>query len=292
VLDTAAYELLLLNDTPPVGAVGYLEAVYSRTFPYLAEQVAAIENVGFPPNVEAILALDPDLIVGSYVAPELRQQLEAIAPTVSYTPTGSGDWKRSFDLAGRLLGLTERVEALLAEYEARLAALRAAIGQPSEIEVSIMRVSPDQLMLNLVNSFPAVVVADAGLGRPESQAYSEEDAIATYGGAVGAFISLEQLELADGDYLFVWSNQASAEENTDADAYWQATRSSPLWGSLRAAQNDRVYRVGGHWLGWGIFAAHAVIDDLFTTIAGVDPAEVAPNPFRPAGAEATPESAG
>lgn len=38
-LDPFAYELLILNDTPPVGAIGYLEPVYRNSFPYLAEEV-------------------------------------------------------------------------------------------------------------------------------------------------------------------------------------------------------------------------------------------------------------
>ncbi|NJO82436.1 MAG: ABC transporter substrate-binding protein [Blastochloris sp.] len=59
-LDPFAYELLILNGTPPVGAIGYLESVYAGNFPYLAERLTRIENVGFPPNPEAILALNPD----------------------------------------------------------------------------------------------------------------------------------------------------------------------------------------------------------------------------------------
>ena len=278
-LDPFSYELLLLNGTPPVGAVGFLEPVYSGNFPYLAEDVAVIESVGFPPNVEAILALEPDLIIGSYLAEELVPQLEAIAPTVSYSPSGSGDWKRPFALVGDLLGLSEIVEVMFEDYESRLSDLTALVDDPAGIEVSIVRIQPDRIMLNLVNSFPAVVVTDAGFGRPESQAYSEEEAIEMYGGAIGAFISLEEIQLVDGDYIFAWSNQADAESNADANANWQDVQSSPLWATLTAAQNDTAYRVDGHWLGWGIFAAHGIIDDLFTYVAGVDAADVSPNPF-------------
>jgi iron complex transport system substrate-binding protein len=278
-LDPFTYELLILNSTPPVGAIGYLESVYRRNFSYLEDRLTGIENVGFPPNPEAILALDPDLIVGSYLSDEQVVQLTAIAPTISYTAFGSGDWKRPMALVGELLGLSELVDDLMAGYQARLDALNAAVENASEIEVSIVRITPDQIMLNLVNSFPAVIVTDAGFGRPESQAYSEEDAIATYGGAVGAFISLEQIDLVDGDYVFAWSNQASNDENADSDANWDAVQASPLWGTLTAAQNGTAYRVTGHWLGWGIFAAHGIVDDLFTYVAEVDPAQVSPNPF-------------
>ncbi|MFW5709336.1 MAG: iron-siderophore ABC transporter substrate-binding protein [Chloroflexota bacterium] len=278
-LDPFAFELLILNGTPPVGAIGYLEPIYRNNFPYLAEEVAAIEYVGFPPNVEAILALNPDLIIGSFLDEGLITQLAEIAPTVSYSTVGSGDWKRPMQMVGDLLGLSELVNELFARYETRLADLRATVEDPSGIAVSIIRIQPDRIMLNLVNSFPAVVVTDAGFGRPESQAYSEEEAMEVYGEAIGAFISIEEIQLADGDYIFAWSNQADAEGNADADANWQDVQSSPLWTTLTAAQNETAYRVDGHWLGWGIFAAHGIIDDLFTYIAGVDPAEVSPNPF-------------
>jgi iron complex transport system substrate-binding protein len=278
-LDPFAYELLILNGTPPVGAIGYLEAVYSGNFPYLAEAMADIESVGVPANVELILALNPDLIVGSFLDEEITVQLAAIAPTVSYATAGSGDWKRPMRMVGDLLGLTELVNDLFAQYDARLRDLHATVENPADIEVSIIRVQPDRLMLNLVNSFPAVIVTDAGFGRPASQAYSEEEAIAAYGGAVGAFISLEEIQLADGDYIFAWSNQGSADENAEADANWERVQASPLWNALTAAQDNTAYRVRGHWLGWGIFAAHGIIDDLFTYVAGVDPAEVSPNPF-------------
>ncbi|MCU0497072.1 MAG: iron-siderophore ABC transporter substrate-binding protein [Anaerolineae bacterium] len=278
-LDPFAYELLILNNTPPVGAVGYLEAVYRGNFPYLADRLSGIENVGFPPNPEAILALNPDLIIGSYLEADLVEQLQAIAPTVNYISFGSGDWKRPMAMVGDLLGLTSLVDSLMTDYEQRLVTLSDMVENPAEIEVSIVRVQPDRLMLNLVNSFPAVIVTDAGFGRPASQAYSEEEATEIYGSAIGAFISIEEIQLADGDYIFAWSNQASDEDNADADANWEVVQASPLWNTLSAAQNDTAHRVEGHWLGWGIFAAHGIIDDLFIYIAGVDPAEVSPNPF-------------
>ncbi|NJO82437.1 MAG: ABC transporter substrate-binding protein [Blastochloris sp.] len=219
------------------------------------------------------------MIIGSYLDADQVAQLQAIAPTVSYTAFGSGDWKRPLAMVGELLGLTPLVDDLMAGYQARLDTLGTLVENPAEIEVSIIRVEPDRLMLNLVNSFPAVVVTDAGFGRPESQAYSEGEATERYGGAVGAFISLEEIQLADGDTIFAWSNQATADQNAEADANWQTVQESPLWNTLTAAQNGTAYRVTGHWLGWGIFAAHGIIDDLFTYIAGVDPADVSPNPF-------------
>ncbi|PSB23096.1 iron-siderophore ABC transporter substrate-binding protein, partial [filamentous cyanobacterium CCP2] len=37
----------------------------------------------------------------------------------------------------------------------------------------------------------------------------------------------------------------------------------PLWSTLSAVQQGRVYEVPGYWIGDGPIAANAVIDDLF-----------------------------
>ena len=43
--------------------------------------------------------------------------------------------------------------------------------------------------------------------------------------------------------------------------------------------SGRVFHGGGLWGGWGLPAAHAVLDDLFRYVGGVEPEGSAPNPF-------------
>ena len=276
-MDPAIFEVMLLTDQKPVGAVSWLLAIYSNSYDYLVPDIEGIADVGFPPNLESIAALNPDLIIVGFT--EEYEELSQIAPTLQYTLSGSGDWRRPIEMAGEALNQSEAVAERFAEYEARVAALADTIGDPSEIEVSILRLSPEQLMINLIESYPSVIVDDVGFSRPESQALSVEEAEGLYESAIGGFISLEEIPRADGDVVFVWSQQVTAEQNAEADVYYQEIQDQPVWQTLEAVQNDRVYRVGGHWIGWGFYAAHAVIDDLFTYVAEVDPAEVAPNPF-------------
>ncbi|MCG8351263.1 MAG: iron-siderophore ABC transporter substrate-binding protein [Chloroflexales bacterium] len=276
-MDPASFEVMLLTGQQPVGAVSWLLSIYSNSYDYLIPETAGIVDVGFPPDLESIAALDPDLIVVG--GTEEYDELSQIAPTVQYTQQGSGDWKRPMELAGDVLNQSEAVAARFAAYEARLATLADTVGNPTEIAVSIVRISPEQLMINLVNSYPSVIVADAGFSRPEAQALTVETAEELYESAIGGFISLEEIPRVDGDVVFVWSQQVTVEQNNAADAYYQAIQDEPVWQTLEAVQNNSVYRVGGHWIGWGFYAAHAVIDDLFTYVAEMDPAEVAPNPF-------------
>jgi iron complex transport system substrate-binding protein len=283
-LDPAAVDVLISAGTPPVGMVGYLENILPNTFPYLAETTAQIVSVGFPPNPEAILALEPDLIVGSSYDLDLYEQLSAIAPTALYLTDASGEWKEGMYFVGEVLNQQAVVEQLFADYEARVASIAEAIGTPQDIVVSVVRVLPDRVMLNLSNSFPSTVVADVGFARPESQAFDPEAAIERYGSDVGVDISLEELPMADGDVIFVWGAQPTSDQDAATNENWQALVSNPLWGTLGAVQREQVYRVGSTWVGWGFHAAHGILDDL-TTFMVPDGADVLPNPFIAADAE-------
>jgi iron complex transport system substrate-binding protein len=282
-LEPSAHDLLMALDRPPVAAVGYLDSVLSEAYPTLSFAANNIANLGFPPNLEALVAAQPDLIITSESSAESAsyEQLSAIAPTVMLSGGPSGEWKTWLEAAAAALGLEAEQAQLFAAYEARMATFRTTVGDPAAIAVSIVRVQPDdQVMLNLVNSFPSVVAADAGLGRPESQALDAATAQERYGSEIGATISLEQAQLADADVIIVWGAQASADQMAAAEERWQALNANPVWASLGAVQAGDVHRVGSHWVGWGLHAAHAVLDDLFTIVAEVDPATVAPNPFR------------
>jgi len=276
-------DLLLATGSQPVGAIGYLEAIYTRTFPYMLEGTGFV-YVGFPADLESILELDPDIIIGNpFLHLEIYDQLQAIAPTVISQPIPNVEWETSMRFLGDVFNLNEEVNTLLAEYDARVETLRDLIGDPSETEISVVRYYDDTgqvgLQLQLANAFSTDILADVGFARPESQAYTAEEATEVYGNPVAATLSLEQLPLIDGQYLFAWSQGANDDMNTANAEAWELLREDLLWATLGAVQSEQTFQVGGHWVGWGFPAAHAVLDDLFIYIAGVDPAEVSPNPF-------------
>jgi iron complex transport system substrate-binding protein len=286
-LEPTSFDLMISTGNLPVGAIGYLEVVVGGNFPYLQDAFAEITNLGFPVNIEATLAENPDLIVVSAFEADLYDSLAAIAPTVMYESLPNAQWEENTRFMAQVLGLEAEAEALIAAYEARVEALRATLidnGMPPEdLEVSVIRIYDAQgsagLQMQLVNAFSSDMLADVGFARPESQAMDVESAMAAYNSAVAATLSLEQLPLLDGDVLIAWGQGADEEMNAANDAIWTEIQDSPLWGSLNVVQEERTYRTGGYWVGWGFHAAHAVLDDLFTLIAEVDPADVSPNPF-------------
>jgi iron complex transport system substrate-binding protein len=217
------------------------------------------------PNLELMLELEPDLILGLPVHD--FELLSDIAPTVIFDYDQS-QWAEFLLDMGDVLNRQGEALALLNEYEDRVQVVREAIGNPANIDVSVVRVRPGSLRLYVNNSFAGSVLSDVVLDRPAPQDTVNAD-------SPYIEISIEELDRADGDYVFVWG----AIEGTDERL--SELQASPLWNTLEAVQNDRVYYVDEPaWFAPGIIGTHLLLDDLLTIIAGVDPAEVAPNPFR------------
>ena len=91
-----------------------------------------LEDIGTyeAPNLEAIAALDPDLIIGlPYEVDPVYDELSAIAPTVviDLVEDGRTPFRRQRDLAA-VVGVEDELDERLADYETRREAVRAAIG--------------------------------------------------------------------------------------------------------------------------------------------------------------------
>ena len=235
-------ESLLAIDLLPIGTVTPRPA-------YLEQPLEETESIGSPrPDLEQVLALQPDLILGTTYREEIYDQASQIAPTVLFEFESSANWKQIFASVGKAINRSEAVEQVMQDYRDRLETFKEKIGNPSNIEVSVVRVYPGHFELYLSKTFAGTILEDAGLSRPPSQ--SGEQFIQS--------ISKEQLQRADGDIIFVWGygeNSETAMEKLKAD---------PLWSQLEAVQQGKVYQVNGsHWIGSGPIAANLVIDDLF-----------------------------
>lgn len=209
------------------------------------------------PNLEAIAALQPDLILTTAVRHEgIYDELAAIAPTVA-TASAGGGWKDGFALVAAATGREEVAARLIAEYEDRAAAVGAAINDAADSPtISVIRFA-EAIRLYQPVSFSGVVLADAGLARPESQ-QDRDDFI--------RIISEEELALADADVLVytVPDNDAVADNAA-------AIQSRPLWSTLTAVQTANAHAVSDDsWMsGVGLYGAHLVLDDL-AAIFGVE----------------------
>lgn len=247
VLDTGELDNALALGAPVVGApIG--DVVQYQA--YMSEQLDGIADTGSisEPNFEAILALAPDLILGSKQRYEaIYEQLSQIAPTV-LTESLRVPWQDNFRLHADALGKTAEAEQLLADYAAHVGEVQAAIGEGlADTTISIIRFRPGQVRLYLKSSYIGYILQDVGLQRPESQ---DEDVFS-------AEISIEEMQQTDADYIFVTGYDV---DDSERDVFLN----SPLWQTLDALQNGRVIDVNDDtWIaGLGIQAANLVLDDL------------------------------
>ncbi|MPZ13185.1 MAG: ABC transporter substrate-binding protein [Chloroflexi bacterium] len=251
VLDTGELDSAIALGVVPVGAVTVFQG---GDFPeYLRPRAAGIEKVGTigQPNLEAVAALRPDLILSNKVRHEqIYDKLSQIAPTV-FTETVGVAWKENFQLHAESLGRSEQASQMMADYRARLDQFRGELGgRLGETEVSIIRSMPDRVRIYMKDSFIGTILDDAGLPRPpvqDHEKFAEE-------------VTKERVADMDGDVIFVgyFAPEQGAQLNE--------LKSDPLWPQLTAVRSGRVYDVSDDtwFLGIGILAANRVVDDLFT----------------------------
>ena len=251
---------LALGVTP----VGVVEPWTDDWYEYLPGEVEQATVVGteLEPDLEAIAALQPDVILGSKLRHEaFYEQLSQIAPTVMSETIGVA-WKDNVSLWAQALCLEEQGEEVLAAYEQRADDLEAVLTEAGEADtqVSMIRFQPDEVRIYLTG-FPGSVLRDAGLNRPEAQQVEDWAASPQL-----IEISEERIPEMDGDVIFVMvsSDSYAQAEGYDLDETMTRWTSTELWRGLNAVRADAVHKVNEqHWnLGGGILAANALLEDL------------------------------
>lgn len=246
VLDTGELDAVLTLGVTPVGIPSTKGA--NAVPSYLADRVAGVADVGVVSelNLEAIAALQPDLILGSQLrADKLYPQLSQIAPTVFSIRPGF-PWKENFLLVGDSLGMENEATEALNRYAAAAAALKTKVtGNPT---ISLVRFMPGRLRLYANKSMAGVVLTDAGLARPPKQDVDE----------LAVEISAENIAEAEGDYVFY-----SSYGDPDATGETSVTGGDG-WKALSAVQAGKAFPVNDDvwFLGLGPTGATQMVADL------------------------------
>jgi iron complex transport system substrate-binding protein len=249
VLDTDKLDSMVSLGLAPVGAA---QAQENQTWPdYLGSALANTKPVGTlqQPNIEAIMALKPDLILGSkFRQAAFYDKLSKIAPTV-FTERVGITWKENFLLDAEALGKKEQAQQLLSAYEARAKEIGAKY---SELQVSIVRFMPTEIRMYGPQSFSGIVLEDAGIPRPEVQQLKDQED-RRFGK-----LSQENIAKADGDAIFYTAYGENA-----AKAQAEVT-GGPLWKNLKAVKSGNAHNVDDEiWMtGIGVTAAGKILDDL------------------------------
>lgn len=259
-LDSVTFEYLLSLGIRPIGAV-------SSTFAAdLQQDLTGVADIGSTgePNLEKILALQPDLIVGIDYYQTIYSQSSQIAPTILYEVEHSGKWNEIFLNFAQMLQKGEVAQQVMNNYYTRLEQFKQQMGERlNTTEVSVVRIYPERINLYLKDSFCGTILQDAGLPRPPAQAIAADDAQKRFGNPIQTSISRELLSQADGDVMFVWTGENTVEANQQAQQKLAQLKSDPLWQKLEVVQQNKIYQVPSYWIGSGPIAANLVVDDLF-----------------------------
>lgn len=253
VLD--AMDNVLALGIHPVGAANWMGTATGEqaAFPTYLDP-ATLEGIEWlgdsaTPSLEGIVALQPDLILGrNNRHAEIYEQLSAIAPTVIIDQRGVGGWRGQFLAYADALNRMAAAEVLLTDYDARAADIAQRLAALDPVpEVSLIRFDPNRIVIYEKQIFAGSVLADAGVTRPPYQDKDERT----------EQISLEQIELIDGDVLL--TTAANPDESILAEL-----QANPLWSQLRAVQTEQVYAVSFDIYigGWTITGANLILDDI------------------------------
>lgn len=251
-LDNSLVEAVVLLERPLVGGIASYRDLEGFP-PYLGDAVKDTKEVGplETPDLEAVAALEPDLIISATVRHDaLYDELSKIAPTVFVKTTGP-QWRENVTFLGEALGEEDKATEELAEYKEHAKQvgdeINAKAGNPT---VSVVRFLDGPTRLMQKQSFIGHILSDAGLARPQSQ--DVED--------FAAEIGEEGIRQADADHIFVTSFSGG-------EASKERFLRNPLWGQLTAVKAGKVTDVRDEiWMtSVSVQGAHQVLDDLAKT---------------------------
>ncbi|MGD9723488.1 MAG: ABC transporter substrate-binding protein [Pirellulales bacterium] len=244
-----------------IGVKPIAHSIKDGNFPdYLAEtlkDVPWIPNVygDAMPNLEAIIAVHPDLIITRAPDRQTFLQLSKIAPVVVLLGHAHHYRQRVLDV-GTIVGRRREADVRVAWYNAKVAAAREALHQRLQGQTfAFFRVNSRAFRLSgWSDSGGPVAFGDLQLPRPRLVAENEKNIT----------LSPEQLLDLDADYAVI-SVDAKVDNTRNAHEFLE----HPAWQRMPASKKGHAtilteYR---HWADSGILGKSLIIDDILRAIA-------------------------
>ncbi|QDU60262.1 putative siderophore-binding lipoprotein YfiY precursor [Planctomycetes bacterium Pan216] len=244
-----------------LGVMPVAHSIADGNFPdYLKEpfrDVPWIPNVfgSNMPNMEAVISVNPDLIITRSPSRQTYEQLSRIAPVVVLLDHLDNYRQRVLDV-GAIIGKRKEAEARVAWYNAKVAAARKAIHEKLRgRSVALLRIRPTSYRLyGDQRHVSPVLYRDLGIRRPklvEDRHWS-------------ATVSPEGLLTLDADYMIL-----AADTTTGSQRNMDALLSHPIWQRVPAVKSRQVlvipkYR---HWADAGILGRGRAVDDVVKAVA-------------------------
>ena len=200
---------------------------YTKFPSYLQETLSGAEILGYSMqdtmDVEAVINLNPDLIVISTVQEKMYDQLSEIAPTVMIQLEAL-NWKDDLKAFAKIFNKEDRANEWLVNYEAKAKEagdkIKAEFGEDTTY-LSILA-SGGQLFVFDGAGFGSVLYDDMGLKKPEGMPEQTDISLPV--------VTYEGLASIKADYIFAIA--------TDEDL--PQLQSNAIWNNLPAVKENKV----------------------------------------------------
>lgn len=223
-LDAGELDTVMYLGLTPVGAVEFDAARFPAHMRDRAGQIQVVGSLD-EPDIEAIIALQPDLVISSALRHDetVYDNITATAPAVFSSGPGV-TFKHNFKLYAQALGREVEARALIDRYEDGVRALNAALPNPRPT-TTIVQIRADHVRYYQRANFLGQVLTDLGFPRNDGE---NVDDFAYFG-------SQEELgTYADGEFLILTVSEPG--ENDLATEILEG----PIWQSLPATQAGNV----------------------------------------------------
>ncbi|WP_020620632.1 ABC transporter substrate-binding protein [Paenibacillus daejeonensis] len=261
VLSAAYADHLLTIGEKPYGI--NVEARYGGDYPpYLEEQLAGTALVGSAdePNLEAILELDPDVIlIESRTAESTYDELSKIAPTLvlghewlAYEDDPTA-WTLDLLKIAELYGKEDLAREKIEQLELKTAEARLTIEALDDKRMAYLRVREKTIQIYAAKGHPMNTLLYHDLGFEPASLTPEEQR---------EDLSLEVVSDLDASIIFL-------EVDPNGLDNLASMRESALWAQVPAVAEEGLYETDSFWLfkGWGAIGREAIIDDILSWLS-------------------------
>ncbi|WP_246096392.1 AraC family transcriptional regulator [Paenibacillus sinopodophylli] len=255
VLDTKFVDQLVTLNEQPAGSVK--AAADKSDFPaYLMDKLTDVKLLGTrdEPNLEAILAMEPDLIICTEFQEEVYESLSKIAPTIMLD--FNEDWRDTLATFGKIVGKSEEANVVLEQYNEKTTKLKAELkAKLGDQTVALIRPRDEGIRIHAPGHRAAsILYNDLGLSAPE-QVLAQTD--------TAYQVPLEALPEVGADHYFLVQDdmfKAIVEEFQQTDT----------WKNIDAVKNNQVYDVDSNvWIAYyGPIAINMVVDRVAEVFLG------------------------
>lgn len=225
---------------------------------YLGLDVPEFDITG---SMEALLDQNPDLIILDGGADQAAyENYSKVAPTYRLPETVLQDSRLMLGAIADALGIPEKAESVLAEYDAKVsgakAKLQQAIGQEKVAVIRLNVADKSFALFGVKNRYTGVIYDQFGL-TPVDMAAEMTD--------YQSIISEEVIPELGADHIIVFLDNGDWDTPENQDAL--SILDGPLWKNIPAVKNGNIYKMErSHWQSGAITANSMKLDDLLKAI--------------------------